>query len=86
MDNLRKLHKINIKKLMPKMSPLVKSELLSNANKVEEVVLDLVLVHVQEVVNSNEVLIVMSKLLLVTLGEKSTMRYTFCSLLLKILY
>ena len=55
LDNLPKLHNSNIKKLMPKMSPMVESELPSSANKVEEIVPDLVAAHVQEVVNAHEV-------------------------------
>ena len=55
LDNLPKLHKSNVKKLMPEMSPKVEIELSQTSDKVEEVVPDLVAAHVQEVVNAKEV-------------------------------
>ena len=55
LDNLPKLHKSNVKTLMPKMSPQVDNELQSSSNKAEEVVPDVVAAHVQECVNAKEV-------------------------------
>ena len=54
LDNLPKLHKSNIKNLMPKMSPQVNEELHSSTSKAE-VVPDLVAAHIQECVNAKEV-------------------------------
>ena len=55
LDNLPKLHKSNIKSLMPKMSPQVDKELDLSMSKAEEIVPDLVAAHVQECVNAKEV-------------------------------
>ena len=55
LDNLPKLHKSNVKKLMPEMSPKVENELSQSSNEVDEVVPDLVAACVQEVVNAKEV-------------------------------
>ena len=57
LDNLPKLHKSNVKKLMSEMSQKVESELPPplSSDKEEEVVPDLVAAHVQEVVNAKEV-------------------------------
>ena len=54
LDNLPKLHKSNIKKLIPKLSPVVERKLSLSANEVE-VVPDIVAAHVKEVVNAHEV-------------------------------
>ena len=53
LDNLPKLHKSSVKKLMPEMSP--KDIELSQSSDKEEVVPDLVAAHVQEVANAKEV-------------------------------
>ena len=54
LKNLPKLHKSNVKKLIPEMSSKVDSE-LEGSQKAEEVVPPQVAVHVQEVVNAKEV-------------------------------
>ena len=54
LENLPKIHKSNVKKMIPKMSPKVDSELVGS-QKVEEVVPPQVAAHVQEVVNAEEV-------------------------------
>ena len=55
LQNLPKLHKSNVKKLMPEMLQKAESESPLSSNKVEEDVPDLVAAHVQEVVNAKEV-------------------------------
>ena len=54
LENLPKIHKSNVKKMIPKMSPKIDSELVGSQN-VEEVVPPQVAAHVQEVVNAEEV-------------------------------
>ena len=54
LENLPKIHKSNVKKLMPKMSPKVDSELVGSQN-IEEIVPSQVAACVQEVVNAKEV-------------------------------
>ena len=54
LKNLPKLHKSNVKKLIPEMSSKVDSE-LEGSQKAEEVVPPQVAAHVQEVVNAKEV-------------------------------
>ena len=54
LENLPKIHKSNVKKMIPKMSPKIDSKLVGS-QKVEEVVPPQVAAHVQEVVNAEEV-------------------------------
>lgn len=54
LENLPKLHKSNVKKLIPEMSSKVNSE-LAGSQKAEEVVPHQVAAHIQEVVNAKEV-------------------------------
>ena len=55
LNNLPKLHKSSVKKLMPRMLSKVDSEFPSISNKVAGVVPSQVAAHVQEVINAKEV-------------------------------